>query len=157
MVAWRTINVVPDLAAIFLDTSYINALVNTRDSWHNAAARWERYLASARRRLVTTEFILVEVADGLAAVRFRAHATRVIAMLQGSPWVEIVPASSHLFTSALELYRHHADKHWGLTDCASFTVMGDRPLTEALTADDHFRQAGFRALLLESLPEGSPT
>jgi uncharacterized protein len=32
----------------------------------------------------------------------------------------------------------------------SFIVMRDRGLTEALTADDDFRQAGYRALLLES-------
>ena len=121
----------PDPPPILLDTSYINALVNTRDSWHDAAVHWERYLASARRRLVTTEFIPVEVADGLAAVRFRAHAERAIATLRGSPWVEIVSASSHLFTSALEWYRRHADKDWGLTDRASFAVMGERALSEA--------------------------
>ena len=47
------------------------------------------------------------------------------------------------------LYRARPDKEWGLTDCVSFTVMTDRGLTEALTTDDHFRQAGFRALLLD--------
>jgi hypothetical protein len=31
----------------------------------------------------------------------------------------------------------------------SFVVMGDAGLTDALTADEHFRQAGFRAVLLE--------
>ena len=150
-------DVAPDPPPIFLDTSYINVLVNTRDSWHAVAVRMERHLASDRRRLLITEFVLVEIADGLAAVRFRGHATRVIATLQASPLVEIVPASSHPFAAALELYRRHADKDWGLTDCASFAVMGERALSEALTADEHFRQAGFRALLLEGEPQGSAT
>ena len=70
-----------NLAPLFLDTAYINALVNTRDQWHVAAVQWERRLATDRRRLVTTEFVLVEIADGLAAVRFRAQAARVIAVL----------------------------------------------------------------------------
>lgn len=144
----------PEPPPIFLDTSYINALVNTRDSLHEVAVCWERYLASARRRLLTTEFILVEVADGLAAVRFPSHAVRLIATLQASALVEIVPASSQVFSFALDLYRRHADKDWGLTDCASFAVMTDRALSEALTADDHFRQAGVRALLLEPAPDG---
>jgi predicted nucleic acid-binding protein len=48
------------------------------------------------------------------------------------------------------LYRKHADKEWGLTDCLSFVVMTRRGLTEALTADEHFRQAGFRPLLTSS-------
>ncbi len=138
-----------DLEPVFLDTAYINALVNTRDQWHEASVRWEHKLATDRRRLVTTEFILVEIADGLAAVRFRIQAEKVIATLQASTLIEIIPASSQLFIEALDLYRNRPDKGWGLTDCASFVVMSQRALTEALTTDDHFRQAGFRALLLE--------
>jgi predicted nucleic acid-binding protein len=139
----------PSRAPIFLDTAYVNALVNTRDQWHDVAMQWERQLAVDKRRLVTTEFVLVEIADGLAAVRFRAQAVQVVTTLQASPLVEIVPATSRLFTAALALYRSRADKDWGLTDCTSFVVMDERSLSEALTTDDHFRQAGFRALLLE--------
>ena len=92
----------------------------------------------------------MEIADGLAAVRFRVRAFQVIATLQASTLVDIIPASSQLFTAALALYRSRGDKDWGLTDCASFVVMSERGLSEALTTDDHFRQAGFRALLLEN-------
>jgi predicted nucleic acid-binding protein len=144
-----------DHTSVFLDTAYVNALVNTRDQWHAAAVQWEQKLAVDTRRLVTTEFVLVEIADGLAAVRFRTQATHIIATLQASPLIEIVPASSQLFTAALALYRGRADKDWGLTDCVSFVVMRERGLTEALTTDEHFRQAGYRALLLESTAERS--
>jgi len=147
-------DVAPDPPPIFLDTSYINALINTRDQWHPVAVEWERHLALSRRKLLTTEFILVEIADGLAAVRFRTQAVRVIETLQASSQVEIVPASSYLFSAALDLYCRHADKAWGLTDCASFAVMSEGSLSEALTADEHFRQAGFRALLLDRIPGG---
>ena len=146
-------NVESDRRPIFLDTAYVNALVNTRDQWHDAAVQWQRKLAADRRRLVTTEFVLVEIADGLAAVRFRIQAVQVIATLQASSLVEIIPASSRLFTAALELYRSRSDKDWGLTDCASFVIMDEHGLSEALTADNHFRQAGFRILLLENLAD----
>ena len=149
----RVTSVEPDRTPIFLDTAYVNALVNTRDQWHDAAVQWQRKLSTDKRRLVTTEFVLVEIADGLAAVRFRVQAVQVIATLQASPLVEIIPASSRLFTAALELYRNRGDKDWGLTDCASFVVMSERGLLEALTTDDHFRQAGFRILLLENPAE----
>jgi predicted nucleic acid-binding protein len=146
----RMTSVAPDRRPIFLDTAYVNALVNTRDQWHDAAVQWQRKLSTEKRRLVTTEFVLVEIADGLAAVRFRGQAVQVIATLQASTLVEIIPASSQLFTAALELYRSRGDKDWGLTDCASFVVISERGLSEALTTDDHFRQAGLRALLLEN-------
>ena len=47
----------------------------------------------------------------------------------------------------MDLYRHRKDKDWSLTDCISFAAMTDEGLTEALTADRHFEQAGFVALL----------
>jgi uncharacterized protein len=138
---------------VFLDTAYVYALLNARDAWHAAATVWERRLAARRRRLVTTELVLAEIADGLAALRFRGHAVRAIDTLRASPLVEVVPASSALFAAALERYRARSDKDWGLTDCASFVVMEERGLSEALTTDDHFVQAGFRALLLEDVRE----
>ena len=63
--------------------------------------------------------------------------------------IEIVPISEPLYTQALHLYRQRPDKEWGITDCISFIVMQNRDLTEALTTDEHFQQAGFRALLRE--------
>jgi len=47
------------------------------------------------------------------------------------------------------LYRQHRDKSWGLTDCVSFVLMRQEGIAETLTADVHFRQAGFKALLLD--------
>lgn len=138
------------LSAAFLDTAYVNALGNTRDQWHDAAVRWERQLAAERRPLVTTEFVLVEIADGLASVRFRAHAVQVITLLRDSQSIAIVPASADLFTAALALYESRSDKAWGLTDCSSLVVMREAGLTDALTTDAHFHQAGFRPLLLDS-------
>jgi predicted nucleic acid-binding protein len=67
----------------------------------------------------------------------------------------VVPASPALFAAALERIRARSDKDWGLTDCASFVAMEERGLSEALTPDDHFVQAGFRALLREDVP-GAP-
>jgi predicted nucleic acid-binding protein len=39
------------------------------------------------------------------------------------------------------------DKEWTLTDCSSILVMRERGLTDVLSADRHFEQAGFHALL----------
>ncbi len=134
---------------LFLDTAYVYALFNTRDQWHAKALEWQRKLDSESRPLLTTEFVLVEIANGLSALRFRRRAADIIHALQLSPLVKIIPASSDLFRKALELYEQRLDKDWGLTDCTSFVVMSENNVSEALTADDHFRQAGFKVLLLD--------
>jgi predicted nucleic acid-binding protein len=53
------------------------------------------------------------------------------------------------FNDALGFYERRADKAWSLTDCISFQVMTQRGIVDALTADHHFEQAGFHALLRE--------
>ena len=58
-----------------------------------------------------------------------------------------MPQTAVLFREALALYRQHQDKEWGLTDCSSFVIMRRLGLTESLTFDHHFEQAGFVALL----------
>jgi predicted nucleic acid-binding protein len=63
--------------------------------------------------------------------------------------MRVVGVDTPLLSSALELYQARPDKHWGLTDCLSFVAMQTQGLTEAVTADVHFVQAGYRALLLE--------
>jgi predicted nucleic acid-binding protein len=58
-----------------------------------------------------------------------------------------MPLDSGLLQRGLHLFAGRPDKNWSLTDCISFVVMQDEGLIEALTADAHFEQAGFKALL----------
>jgi hypothetical protein len=64
-----------------------------------------------------------------------------------------MPASSQMLELGLDLYGSRKDKQWELTDCISFRVMQDHGITDALTADRHFEQAGFRALLRQPVPD----
>lgn len=95
---------------------------------------------------------MTEIGNALAKQRYRRAAIRLLQALEDDPNVEIVPVSEHLYTRAFDLYRQRLDKEWGLTDCISFVVMADQQITEALTTDGHFLQAGFRALLREMAP-----
>jgi uncharacterized protein len=58
-----------------------------------------------------------------------------------------VPPGQELFDQGVELYAARTDKQWSLTDCISFVVMRQYRVTEALTGDRHFEQAGFTAML----------
>ncbi|MBL8880698.1 MAG: type II toxin-antitoxin system VapC family toxin [Phycisphaerales bacterium] len=131
------------MTPIFLDTSYLIALLRRKDALHERAKAWRRQMSG---RLITTEYVLVEFLDAMSSIRLRAVALATANALDDAASVEIVPASPGLLQEAKAIYAH-ADKKWGLTDCASFCVMRARRLTDALTADRHFEQAGFHALL----------
>jgi len=103
-----------ELTPVFLDTGYVHALVNKRDEWHKQATQWQEKLAKDRRRLITTQLIVVEIADGLASIKFRAQALEVVRALQSSPLVEIVSLTSDLLAAAIDLYSRRSDKDLGL-------------------------------------------
>ncbi len=76
---------------------------------------------------------------------------QLLASIEADSTIEVVALSSDLYAKAFELYRGRPDKEWGLIDRVSFVVIEARGLVDALTADEHFEQAGFRAL-----PRGDP-
>lgn len=129
---------------VFADSSYFLALLSPRDEWHENAIRLS---ASNRASVITTEFVLLEVANGLSSSGRRAAFRAVLEDLRDDPTAVTVPASPELLQAGIELYLARPDKKWSLTDCTSFVVMGREGLTDALTADHHFEQAGFKALL----------
>jgi len=129
---------------LFLDTFWVQALLNRNDAYHARAVAW---LARVERAEVwTTEAVLVEIGNALSAVA-RGEAAAFIARCYTAPSIHVASVSPALFQRALTLYTARADKDWGLTDCISFVVMSDENLRDALTADKHFAQAGFNVLL----------
>jgi len=99
------------------------------------------------RLIVTTEFILLELGNACARAGDHADFLALVAGMRASPRVKIIPLSSELFNRGLARMRERSDKNWSLTDCISFVVMEDEGLRGALTGDQHFEQAGFKALL----------
>ena len=133
------------MTVVFADAFLYLALSNPSDAAHGRATA---AVASFIGKLVTTQWVLTEVADGLArSPRGRNWFVNYHAQLVTDPNVRIVPFSDELFTARLDLYARRPDKQWSLTDCVSFVVMGRDGITEALTGDHHFEQAGFTALL----------
>ncbi len=89
----------------------------------------------------------MEIGNALSKQRYRPAAVELLLSLENDPKVEIVPVSGDLYAQAFKLFSERTDKEWGLVDCVSFVVMRERGITDALTSDDHFRQAGFNALM----------
>lgn len=134
------------MRTVFADAGYWIGLLNPRDSLHAAALTASQQFR--KTRLVTTEMVLTEVLNGLAKyLTLRSKVISAVDAVYANPNTDVVPQTGLLFREALALFRTHQDKEWGLTDCSSFVVMRQRGITEALTHDHHFEQAGFRALL----------
>ncbi len=129
---------------IFIDTSYLVAMAVRSDGLHAVAMAWT---AAARGPLLTTEFVLLEFVNSLSAPGLRSRAHSFIERLAANPSITIEPASSDLLRGGIELHKERPDKGWSVTDCMSFLVMQRSGACEALTHDQHFEQAGFKALL----------
>ncbi len=132
---------------LFMDATYAVALGSPRDQFHANAVALARRIQSEHIRVVTTRAVIVEVANALSRPSFRSTAVALLGSFDQSPLVEVAPLSEELYERGMAYFKRHRDKEWGLTDCISFVVMRERGLTDALTADAHFRQAGFRPLL----------
>ena len=132
---------------VFLDTSFAIALSSITDQNHLRAVELAHRLESNKTRLVTTQAILLEIGNALSKQRYRKAGIQLLESLSFDPNVEVVLLTKDLYTDAFNLFKQRKDKEWGLVDCISFIVMENRGITDALTADIHFQQAGFRALL----------
>ncbi|HEX5472090.1 MAG TPA: PIN domain-containing protein [Lacipirellulaceae bacterium] len=131
---------------VFADTFYFLALLSQSDTAHE---RTRRITAGQPSTLVTTAWVLTELANSLAKRDTRAGFLTTFDALASNPSAVIIGHDDRLFEKGFELYRNRPDKDWSLTDCISFVVMNERQITEALTGDHHFEQAGFIAMLKE--------
>jgi hypothetical protein len=134
------------MSPVFADTFYFVAFLNHRDAQHERVRRVSREL---RRRVLTTSWVLTEVADALCDPPNRLLAGHLRRLVAASPFMRVIPANEELWRAGFDLFEARPDKEWSLTDCISFVVMEREQLTEALTGDHHFEQAGFTALLKE--------
>ena len=136
------------LKITFLDTSYVVALINKTDEFHQRANDLVEEYEDAP--LVVTDSVLLEIGNSLAR-EYKSEAVAIIEEFIASRDVTIVRLDEILFDKAFDLYKQYSDKKWGLVDCVSFVVMRERNVIDALTHDHHFVQAGFRAVMRESI------
>lgn len=140
------------MTEVFLDTSFAIALSSVTDQNHLRAVKLANQIETNKIFLVTTQAILLEIGNALSKTRYRAAAVQLLESLETDPSVEVVLLTNNLYKLAFNLFKQREDKEWGLVDCISFIVMQERGITDVLTADIHFQQAGFRALLRERSP-----
>jgi len=132
------------MTTVFADTFYFLALLDSREDRHSQAAKVS---SDPHLHIVTTEWVLAEFGDAYCHPNDRADFVGLYRSLLNHPRIKIVPGETRLFQRGVDFFEQRHDKEWSLTDCLSFVVMRDERITQALTGDKHFEQAGFTALL----------
>lgn len=134
---------------LFVDTAGWACLCDRREQYHAITTHTYRDARNQGRQLVTTNLVLIELVAVLTSPRRlpRPEIVAFIETIKTASHVEVVPIDSLLEEQAWQLLKDRQDKEWSLVDCASFVVMQQHGITEALTTDRHFEQAGFVRLL----------
>ncbi|HEY0173846.1 MAG TPA: PIN domain-containing protein [Pyrinomonadaceae bacterium] len=131
---------------MLLDTSGLMCLFDLRDFRHaDALTFYDTAPVRLTHSYVFAELVALAHARGAP----RAVSLNFVADLQDDAEVEVVWVDESLHREALNLLRSHVDKGWSLCDAVSIVLMRRRELTDALTTDHHFEQAGFRRLLAQ--------
>ncbi len=128
----------------FADTSFYIAVSNPNYALHADAIA---VATDLRGEVVTSDFVLLEAGNYFARAGFRSLFLQLVATVRADTRTRILPAHRDLWDRGFTLYSQRPDKDWSMTDCTSFVIMQDEQLIDALTADHHFRQAGFTCLL----------
>jgi uncharacterized protein len=134
---------------IFADTSGLAHLLDPTQANHAIATIIYRRTRQQGHRLITTNYIITELVALLTSpFRMpRPNVIKLVGSVKTSPYIEILYIDADIDEQAWQLLTKRPDKNWSLVDCASFVVMQQRSIQEALTTDHHFEQAGFTNLL----------
>lgn len=132
---------------VYVDTGYFVALLDRRDDLHERAVALAGELHATGTHLMTSDAVLVELANYCARGPLRGHAVTAISALRSARDWTIAPFTPALLKASEARYAAHADKNWSLTDCLSMEVMTAMRIQEIATHDAGFDQAGYRVLL----------
>ncbi|MCU0726347.1 MAG: PIN domain-containing protein [Planctomycetes bacterium] len=132
---------------VFVDTGGFYALLVSGDDRHRPAREFMRRARKARRRLVTTDYVIDETATLLEARGLGWLAHRLFESLGTSRALRLEWMDSSRFERTRTLFLRSTGRGWSFTDCSSFVVMGELRVREALAKDAHFADAGFVPLL----------
>jgi uncharacterized protein len=126
---------------VFVDTSALYALLVGTEQGHGEVAEAFERVAVRGGKLLTSSYVVVET-TALLQRRIGMPAVRDL-HLRILPLLEVEHVSAELHLKAVKRLLREDRRRLSLVDCASFELMRSRRIEEALTLDEHFRQAGF--------------
>ncbi|NWF54093.1 MAG: type II toxin-antitoxin system VapC family toxin [Syntrophaceae bacterium] len=133
---------------IFIATSGFYALLVRGDDRHIRAAEVFREAARKKRGLVTTDYVLDEIATLLVARGYTAVLANFFNRVRESEACRVDWMDADYFEKTKELFLKIPPRRWSFTDCFSFIIMKELRLRDAVSKDSHFKTAGFTPLLI---------
>lgn len=130
----------------FVDTSFIIALEIVNEQHHKIARSFWLNLSKKNTQLITTSYIFDETVTFFNSRQLHSKAVEIGQSLLYSRLIDFIHVDQVLFEQAWLVFQKYNDKSYSLTDCISFVVMQQRQITQVLTFDRHFAQAGFLKL-----------
>ena len=135
---------------IFLDTWAWIALADKSDPYHRKAKALHKKLVRARRKYVTTDYVLAEAITylypAIGAASTQGFINTVLSAGDAGTYL-LAPVSAQQFRRAWQMRQKYQDKpDISFVDFTSMVVMQDLGIVDVFTGDDHFRQVnlGFR-------------
>lgn len=132
---------------VLIDTAGWACLLDRREAKHGEAVRLMAECSQLRRPLVTTDYVVDETATLLVARRAGGLLGEFFELIGRSAALTLTPVGPGRFREACGYLLKHRDQGYSFTDVTSFIVMRELGMTDALTEDRHFEQAGFHRLL----------
>ena len=133
-------------AELFWDTSAFFALLNSDDPAHRAVREVVAQAVAEQRRNVTSDWVVGGCCTLLIARRRPHLVTRFLDYTENAQALSVVPSDELLMEQTKVFLRQHLDHAYSFVDCASFAIMEQRRITDAVTTDRHFTEAGFLPL-----------
>ena len=129
------------MSAVFCDTSALFAMLDRDSAQHMAASAQWRDLINGDVQLVTTNYIIVE----MAALLQRRVGIDIVRRFQSDvvPVFDIVWIDEPAHQRAMEAMLTANRRQLSLVDCASFDTMRQLGIRVAFTFDQHFAEQGF--------------
>ena len=133
------------MPSLFLDTSYLVAILDPEDKWHQKAVSINNKISSRRdfsifvSTPVLTEFL--GFFSKYSPPLRRAAAKGVKGMISDAS-VSVIYTQKSEFLEALELYASRQDKKYSLVDCHIMCMTKRMKLTGVLSFDGDFDDEG---------------
>ena len=104
---------------VFADAFFYVAFMNQLDEHHKEVKAWAQGFDG---EIVTTQWVLTEVADAFAGSHLRRQIKAGFDLLKQDSATRIIEVSPEYFTRGMKLYNDRPDKEWSLTDCISMVM-----------------------------------